>query len=187
MAQIASRGNFIVTWIFARPIDRTTFCQSGNQMPESTIDSRETTRPRIWKRSQPDQYSALARHQRLSILMDISKCATTLSIFFLSYVWLCAASSPRIGSYIFPVVPTYAHGTPRIVDEECQGKRHHSQGLSYSLNNRYRTALSRWMIAFERRERRKLGLARTRSVEKNRGVKLGSIDEQITVLLKIIC
>lgn len=44
------------------------------------------------------------------------------------------------------------------------------------------------MIAFERRERRKLGLARTRSifVEKNRGVKLGSIDEQVTVLLKII-
>ena len=139
MPQIASRGNFIVTRISARPIDRTTFCQSGSQMPESTIDSRGTTRPRIWKRSQPGQYSTLARQQRLSILMDISKCATTLPIFFLSYV--DSAPCPRRGSVLTssPFVPTYAHGTPGIVDEECQGKRHHSQGLSCSLNNRYRT------------------------------------------------
>lgn len=74
MPQIASRGNFIVTRIFTRPIDRTTFCQSGSEMPEA----RRTTRPRIWKRSRPDN----TPRWRDTILMDISKCATTHHRYF---------------------------------------------------------------------------------------------------------
>lgn len=103
MPQIASRGNFIVTRIFTRPIDRTTFCQSGSEMPEarrSTVDERHV------RESGNDRGQTILhageRHHSHGYLKVRNNAP---SIFFLSYV--DSAPCPRRGSLLITSSPSF--------------------------------------------------------------------------------
>lgn len=99
------REDLIVTRIFTRPINRSTFCQSWESSAGSCAVESRCTRPRTCNRLDATIFYAGKILCPLWTSIDISMRVTTRSIFSLSYVGF--AQCPRRGSLLtsFPSFP----------------------------------------------------------------------------------